>query len=94
MNPRTKALKGYMRRDPVSHRTYDRDTAVKRFDKTGGFAYKDTGLGHKLGFEWARKNKVDPHDEETKYSKNSPSFDEGVHMYKAGKIHALRKKMR
>lgn len=84
---------GYERRDPVSHRDYSRETALNRFKKTGKFAYIKNGMGHKAGFEWARKVGIDPKDKETKYSANSPSFDEGVHMYKHSAMkHALEKK--
>lgn len=93
MNARSKALKGYEARDSVSHRTYNRETSVKRFHKTGEFSTRSGGGGHKAGFEWAKKHKVDPNDAETKYSKNSPSFDEGVYQYKlSAKTRALHRK--
>ena len=83
-------LKGYKARDPISHRTYSRTTALNRAKKTGKYTYRGTkvggriiyGLGHKAGEEWGASRKVDPNSEQTKYSKNSPSFDEGVHKYK------------
>lgn len=83
-------IKGYKGVDPVSHRRYSRKTALNRFKKSGKFTYRGTrvgkkivyGLGHKAGENWAAKKQVDPHSRMTKYSKNSPSFDEGVHKYK------------
>jgi hypothetical protein len=90
-----KPLRGYERRDPITHRTYDRDVNVKKFEKKGGFPYFINGTGHNVGFEWARRNKVNPKERKEIYSRtNSPSFDEGVHMYKTGLLHALKKKMK
>lgn len=87
---RTKALKGYMGRDSVSHRRYNFKSSVNRFKKTGKFTYRGTkvgnkviyGLGHKAGEGWGEKKQIDPESKVRKYSKNSPSFDEGVFKYK------------
>lgn len=84
------ALKGYKARDPVSHRTYSRSTALNRYKKTGSFTYRGTkvggriiyGLGHAAGENWGAKKNIDPKSSVRKYSKNSPSFDEGVYKYK------------
>lgn len=81
---------GYSRRDPISHRTYSRKTSLGRFQRTGKFTYVGTkvggrivyGLGHKAGEEWGEKKQIDPNSRVRKYSKNSPSFDEGVYQYK------------
>lgn len=96
MSAKSKALKGYQSRDPVSHRTYNRDTSIHRFEKTGKFTHHKEGGGHKAGFSWAAKAGIDPFDKETKYSKNSSSFDEGVHLYKTrmSKSIALKKRMK
>ncbi len=92
--------KGYNSRDPVSHRKYSRNTALNRFKKTGKFTYRGTkvggtiiyGLGHKAGEEWAERKEIDPESQVRKYSKNSPSFDEGVYKYKkSAKAKALEK---
>lgn len=88
--PRTKALKGYQGRDPISHRKSSRAVQVRRFKKTGKFTYRGTkvggkvvyGLGHKAGENWGANKSIDPDSKITKYSKNSPSFDEGVWKYK------------
>lgn len=99
MNSKSRALKGYKGRDSVSHRTYNRRTSINRFKKTGSFTYRGTkvgkriiyGLGHKAGEEWASKKQIDPKSRVTKYSKNSPSFDEGVYKYKmSAKSKALK----
>lgn len=90
MNSKSKVLKGYKGRDSISHRTYSRKTSINRFKKTGSFTYRGTkvgrktvyGLGHKAGEEWATKKEIDPTSQVRKYSKNSPSFDEGVYKYK------------
>lgn len=89
MNAKTKAI-GYKTRDPIAHRQYNFKTATKRYNKTKSFTYRGTkvgkrvvyGLGHKAGEEWGAKKSIDPHSKATKYSKNSPSFDEGVYKYK------------
>ncbi len=92
MNSKTKAIKkvGYKGRDSISHRTYNRKTSINRFKKTKKFTYRGTkvggkiiyGLGHKAGEEWGAKKEIDPKSQVRKYSKNSPSFDEGVLKYK------------
>ena len=79
-------LAGYKGRDPVSHRTYNRGASLRRFQKTGKFTYRGTkvgkkivyGLGHKAGENWGNEKNIDPNSQVRKYSKNSPSFDEGV----------------
>jgi len=91
MNSKTKILRGYAGRDKISHRTYSRKTSLNRFNKTGKFTYRGTrignkvvfGLGHKAGEEWGAKKEIDPKSQVKKYSKNSPSFDEGVYQYKS-----------
>ncbi len=85
-------LKGYKGRDSISHRKYNRKTSINRFKKTGKFTYRGTrvggktvyGLGHKAGENWGSAKQIDPTSRVTKYSKNSPSFDEGVMKYKMG----------
>lgn len=97
MNNKTKILRGYKGRDKVSHRTYSRKTSLARFKKTGNFTYRGTkiggkviyGLGHQAGENWGENKKIDPTSRVTKYSKNSPSFDEGVWKYKESKKKAL-----
>lgn len=81
---------GYKARDSVSHRRYSRKASLARFKKTGKFTYRGTkvkgrvvyGLGHKAGENWGAKKEIDPTSQIRKYSKNSPSFDEGVYKYK------------
>lgn len=76
-------LRGYQARDKVGHRKYSFKTAVARFKKTGSFTYRGTGSGHRAGEAWGEKKGIDPDSRVQKYSKNSPSFDEGVHQYKS-----------
>ena len=91
MTTKSKALKGYAGRDSISHRTYNRKTSINRFKKTGKFTYRGTrvgnkviyGLGHKAGESWGDAKEIDPKSQVRKYSKNSPSFDEGVYKSKA-----------
>ena len=73
---------GYARRDPVSHRKYDFNTAINRYEKTGHFNYVSDGRGHRAGESWAAQKNIDPEDPNYRYGKNSPSFDEGVYKYK------------
>lgn len=81
---------GYSSRDSISHRKYNFATSVSRFKRTRKFNYRGTkigrkvifGLGHKAGEDWGNKKDIDPDSKETKYSKNSPSFDEGVWLSK------------
>lgn len=40
------------------------------------------GSGHHAGEGWGDKKKIDPSSPIRKYSKNSPSFDQGVRNYK------------
>ena len=92
---------GYKRRDPVSHRKYNRSVALSRYKKTGTF--KPTyvgkgrlrGSGHQAGEKWGNEKEIDPESKVTRYGKNSPSFDEGVYMYKeSAKSKALLGKMK
>lgn len=89
---------GYQARDSVTHRKYNRSASIRKFKKTGKFNYRGTkigkkvifGLGHKAGEEWGDKKDISPTSQVRKYSKNSPSFDEGVYLSKkkrmAGKM--------
>jgi hypothetical protein len=96
---KSRALKGYKGRDRISHRTYSRKTSINRFKKTGKFTYRGTrvgnkviyGLGHAAGERWGAEKEIDPNSQVRKYSKNSPSFDEGVYKYKeSAKSKALK----
>src|SRR4051812_29020985 len=40
------------------------------------------GSGHKAGESWGEKKQIDPNSKVRKYSKRSPSFDQGVDNYK------------
>ncbi len=81
---------GYQARDPITHRRYNRAASIRKFKRTGKFTYRGTrigkkvifGLGHKAGEEWGDKKDIDPKSPVRKYSKNSPSFDEGVYISK------------
>lgn len=89
-SPKSRALRGYKARDPISHRRYNYKTARNRFKNTGKFTYRGTrvgnriiyGLGHRAGENWGEAKKIDPNSTVRKYGKNSPSFDEGVWKYK------------
>lgn len=86
MKSKSKALKGYSGRDTISHRKYNFQTSVKRYLKSGKISYrgigKAKGSGHTAGQKWGAKKDINPESITTKYSKNSPSFDEGVFLYK------------
>lgn len=73
-------------RDSVSHRKYSIRKAIARYKKTRKFTYRGKGnlkgSGHAAGREWGAKKGINPDSKTLKYSKNSPSFDEGVYQYK------------
>lgn len=71
-----KMLKGY--KSP----TYSRTKATKFYKKHGYFKARVSGEGHAAGRNWGAKKGIDPNSRVRKYSKNSPSFDEGVKEYK------------
>jgi hypothetical protein len=52
--------------------------------------YRGNGSGHRAGEEWGDRKGIDPTSRVQKYSKNSPSFDEGVYLSK--KKRALKAK--
>lgn len=76
-------LKGYQARDSVSHRKYNWKASVNRFKRVGKFTYRKDGSGHRAGEKWGDQKEIDPNSTVRKYSKNSPSFDEGVYLSKA-----------
>ena len=88
--------KGYKARDAVSHRKTSLAKLVKRF-KSGQVTYRGKGKlrgsGHAAGREWGEKKGIDPTSRVRKYSKNSPSFDEGVWQYKASKVDGAKTKL-
>ncbi len=85
------ALKGYKRRDSTTHRRYNRSASLRVYKRTGKFRNVGSGSGHRAGEQWGDKKDIDPESRVTKYSKNSPSFDEGVYLSK--KKRAIAKKM-
>lgn len=88
---RTKGV-GYQRRGEVSHRRYNRKTSLRRFKRTGSFKDVGNGSGHRAGEKWANEKDIDPNSTVRKYSKNSPSFDEGVYLSKQKKKMAQKMK--
>lgn len=92
---------GYKGRDPITHRRYDWNTAIKRAERDGQFTYRGTkrggkiiyGLGHDAGESWGERKNIDPNSRARRYSKNSPSFDEGVYKYKLRKRQEMAGKM-
>ncbi len=88
-------LRGYKGVDPISKRKYSRAVSIRRYKRTGKFAFRQKGEGHRAGERWGNKKEIDPNSRVTRYSKNSPSFDEGVYQYKQGaKAKALLSKMK
>lgn len=82
---------GYKQRDRIAHRTYSWKRAVGRFRRRGKFNTVNGGSGHKAGEAWGDAKDIDPNSPIRRYSKNSPSFDEGVYMSK--KKRAMANKM-
>ena len=77
--------KGYNRiwETKFGPRQYKRKTSLQRYRRTGEFRYVGDGSGHRAGEKWGDQKNIDPKSRTTKYSKNSPSFDEGVYLSKA-----------
>jgi len=73
---------GYQRRDSVTHRKYNRAASLRHFRRTGKFRTVAGGSGHRAGERWGDAKQIDPESRNTRYSKNSPSFDEGVYLSK------------
>lgn len=92
----TIVAKGYKARDKVSHRKTSLAKLVKRFN-SGTVTYRGKGKlrgsGHKAGQDWGEKKAIDPTSRVKRYSKNSPSFDEGVWQYKAKKASEAKNKL-
>lgn len=78
-------MKGYKARDAKSHRKTNLRALMRRFKK-GTLTYRGKGKlrgsGHAAGREWGERKGIDPTSQVKRYSKNSPSFDEGVWQYK------------
>ncbi len=81
---RNNALKGYKRPG------YNWAKSIATRKKTGFFKVVQSGEGHRAGFEWGEKKGIDPESRVRKYSKNSPSFDEGVWESKQARKKALQ----
>ena len=64
---------------------YNWDKSVRQYNKTGQWNFVKHGSGHKAGEQWANARGISPSDENNRYSKNSPSFDEGVYESKMKK---------
>lgn len=67
---------------------FSRKKVSKNFTYRGKGAQR--GSGHRAGEKWGDTKDIDVSSRVRKYSKNSPSFDEGVRMSKA-KRRALEK---
>jgi len=77
-------------------KNYSYSKALAHFKKKGIFKFRGKGAlagsGHKAGEEWGAKKAIDPTSKVRRYSKNSPSFDEGVYTYKQRALQAMRNK--
>lgn len=70
---------------------YNWAKSIKTYKQTGRFRYVAGGSGHRAGENWGDEKSIDPTSQQRKYSKNSPSFDEGVYLSKQKR--QLAKKM-
>lgn len=61
---------------------YKWSRSMKRYRKTGFFRTVKGGSGHDAGQKWGDAKDIDPDSQVRRYSKNSPSFDEGVRLSK------------
>lgn len=59
-------------------RGYSWGKSVANFKKSGRFKFVKDGSGHRAGEAWGDDKDIDPNSLQRRYSKNSPSFDEGV----------------
>ncbi len=93
MTAQSKALKGYKEVFKTSGRKkYNWHKSIKSFKRTGYFKTKISGSGHDAGYKWGEAKQIDPRSQIRRYGKNSPSFDEGVYLYKKNaKERALEK---
>lgn len=84
--------KGKMANKMVGYKRkgYKWSKSVAKYKKTGKFKHIKNGSGHRAGENWGDAKEVDPNSMQRRYSKNSPSFDEGVYLSKkkrmAGKM--------
>lgn len=67
--------------------------SVKAFKKTGFFKTVKSGSGHDAGYKWGDAKAIDPTSRQRRYSKNSPSFDEGVYLSKQARKEKMAGKM-
>lgn len=70
---------------------------VKYFKKHGVFRTRSKnhgGSGHTAGYNWGEAKSIDPNSQIRKYSKNSPSFDEGVYLSKQDRKRAALEAMK
>lgn len=73
---------------------YSHAASFARYKRTGFFRTVKGGSGHEAGYKWGNAKNIDPNSPQYRYSKNSPSFDEGVYLSKRKRRgDAVEKKM-
>jgi len=77
-----KKLKKYKSNVGYNRKNYSYSKSIARFKRTGKFKYVKSGEGHRAGENWGDDKGIDPSSQVRRYSKNSPSFDEGVYKSK------------
>lgn len=82
-----------MKKVGYQRKGYKWSKSIKRFKKTGTFKNVWQGQGHAAGEEWGTKKNIDPNSQQRRYSKNSPSFDEGVYKSKQERKKNVASKM-
>lgn len=82
-----------MKKVGYQRKGYNWAKSIKRFKKTGAFKNVAQGQGHAAGEEWGNKKNIDPNSQQRRYSKNSPSFDEGVYKSKQERKKDMAHKM-
>ena len=83
-NYKKKSKTGYSRKG------YNFKKSIARKIKTGHFGTVSGGSGHRAGERWGDEKEIDPNSTQRRYSKNSPSFDEGVWLSKQKRRTAKR----
>lgn len=82
-----------MKKVGYQRKGYNWAKSIKRFKRTGSFKNVWQGQGHAAGEEWGTRKDIDPDSAQRRYSKNSPSFDEGVYKSKQERKKKMAEKM-
>lgn len=79
-----KAIKNLANKIPKGYQRpgYNWGDSIRDYKATRQFHFVKDGSGHRAGEAWGDAKQIDPNSLQRRYSKNSPSFDEGVWLSK------------